>query len=269
MIGGAVRRQKPWLEGDSPPREYHFCKKRYEDVWDRSRMLHSLCSWWATDTLCTRINEDYTCNRFRGDSFLQDDRMWEFSSECERHCLASPSTPYTDPLSAPVPAPPARASASNPAPAPQKPRPSDIATPYLAPAPVPTVERRDSNLRARILAKLQNRRLAAIPRPPCYLYRPDAVAPANCDCGGTEDDKLVRRPDDGRIEPWGCIKEGELPPPPSSASSPYPITREMVQNFDHWAEGWFDDDDDDGADDGDGDGNGGNGEEEQGMCNIP
>ena len=39
-------------EGDEPPRDYHMCKKRYEDVWDISRVLHSLCAWWASGILC-------------------------------------------------------------------------------------------------------------------------------------------------------------------------------------------------------------------------
>lgn len=51
-FGEVTEPEGPWADGDEPPRDYHMCKKRYEDVWDISRVLHSLCAWWASGILC-------------------------------------------------------------------------------------------------------------------------------------------------------------------------------------------------------------------------
>jgi hypothetical protein len=64
-----------------------MCKKRYEDVWGQSRVLHSLCSWWANDALCEKIADPYMCKRYMGDYFYSDVRFHEFGDLCDQHCL--------------------------------------------------------------------------------------------------------------------------------------------------------------------------------------
>ncbi len=64
-----------------------MCKKRYEDVFGQSRVLHSLCSWWAKGVLCEKIADAYTCKRYMGDYFYSDRRFHEFGDLCSEHCL--------------------------------------------------------------------------------------------------------------------------------------------------------------------------------------
>lgn len=64
-----------------------MCKKRYEDAFGQSRVLHSLCSWWANGVLCEKIADTYTCKRYMGDYFYSDRRFHEFGDLCSDHCL--------------------------------------------------------------------------------------------------------------------------------------------------------------------------------------
>ena len=87
-----------------------MCKKRYEDVFDMSRVLHSLCAWWANGVLCEKITDAYMCKRYMGDYFYSDSRFHEFDELCSEHCLTgteqdfasmfrcSPSSPFRSPL---------------------------------------------------------------------------------------------------------------------------------------------------------------------------
>lgn len=77
------------MDGNEPPKDYHMCKKRYEDVWDQSHVLHSLCSWWANGVLCEKIADVYMCKRYMGDDFYSDVRFPEFGNLCNKHCLRS------------------------------------------------------------------------------------------------------------------------------------------------------------------------------------
>lgn len=77
----------PWADGDEPPKDYYMCKKRYEDVFDDSRALHSLCAWRAKGVLCEKINDPYMCKRHMGDRFYSDVRFPEFADLCEANCL--------------------------------------------------------------------------------------------------------------------------------------------------------------------------------------
>ena len=220
----------PWVDGDTPPLDYYMCKKRYDDIAGRSRLLHSLCAWWASESLCTRINEDYVCRRFRGDMFLRDERFSEFSAECDTHCFTGVNKIWGSAHGSVPPRPPsvhelqrlaretetelavsARVSpsaeptmAAYAGPEASNSRPDSPPPPSPLPLPPPPAPARDMRLRERALALAREKLFGPLVTPPCYMYRPEWTPPADCTCADERwrSEQLAGR---DSTRGWGCV----------------------------------------------------------------